>query len=125
MISSLLVSSLSPDPIPPNDKNPTNNLLGVGKALVAKANLTKGQTFYLVFLIVYLAFIATIAIAPTIVFVVAIIADRKLSEIQPPIPMDQLLWGLYILIGLGIIYFILYSIPEIRDRWKINKKTNT
>lgn len=125
MIPNIFFMSMPPDPNDSkSDKSSTNNLFGLAKMLIAKSNLTRGQMFYLIFFIVYLCFIATVAISPTIVYSLAIVGGRDLSEIKPPIPINNLLTGLYIVIGLGILYFALYALPEVRDRWNTKKKSN-
>lgn len=122
MIPSLIISNL---PEPSSNSNPNNSFIGLVKLLIEKANFTRGQVFYLILTGIYMSFIIITTASPTIVSVVVAIRGGNLSEIRPPIPVKDLMLGLKIWFSLGVVYFFIYAIPELRDRWKTNKKTNT
>lgn len=124
MIPNLLLSA-TPSPGPSESKDPNNSFIGLGKSLIEKSNLTRGQYFLLIMFLVYTAFVLLMAASPAVISVFAIIFGRSLDEIKPPVDMQQLIIGEFIFIGVGLLYFILYAIPEIRDRWKTNRKNNT
>lgn len=124
MIPSLIICSL-PEPSPNSNQNPNNSFIGLAKLLIEKSNLTKGQVFYLILTIVYLSFVLLITATPAIVSIVVAITGGNIKDIEPPIPANDLFLGLAIWFSIGVIYFILYSVPELRDRWNTKKKNNT
>lgn len=115
MMLNLLLNTHIPGPGKPN--KPKSEFLDFGKLLIQKSNLTKGMYFYLIVTVVYLSFFLFIAVAPTIVYAIVAIRGGDLNQIKPPIPLTPLLTGLFIWFIVGIMYYIAYSIPEIRDRW--------
>ncbi|MER1958860.1 MAG: hypothetical protein ABS942_15865 [Solibacillus sp.] len=125
MISSILMMNLEPSPNNNSKQSSGNSFIEVAKIVMSKANFTRGQWFYFGFLVLYLAFFTIIAISPTIVYIAALFTERELSEIKPPIPLNNLLNGLYVVLGVGLLYFILYSFPELRDRYNTKRKSNT
>lgn len=117
----VLFSLPEPKPEPdPNERssNPQNIFMSFGKDLIRKANLTTTQSFYLIFTVIYMAFIIIMAASPTIISVVVAIRGDSLEQIKPPVPLNELMLGLLIWLGVGFLYFILYSIPELLSKWK-------
>ena len=123
MINNLLVLSIQPSGNNPNP-NPNSSFIELVKVLVDKANLTKGQFFYLIMTGFLLIFVLLATASPAIVSVAVAVTGGSLTDIQPVIPVKHLLLGLGIWLGLGVFYFIAYSIPEIRDRWNTRRKNN-
>ncbi|PIC56265.1 hypothetical protein CSV80_15660 [Sporosarcina sp. P12(2017)] len=102
-------------------KDSKNAFMNFGKHLIKNSNLTKGQSFYLICTVIYLSFILIMTASPTIIGVVVAIKGDSLENIKPVIPIKDLLIGLYTWFCLGVLYFIAYAVPELRDRWKIKK----
>lgn len=125
MIPNLVLSAQAPDPNPvPNsipNQDPKNSFMGFGKRLINSANLTKGQSFYLISTVIYLSFILLAFASSTIIGTVVAIRGDSLEDVKSLVPLDSLLSGLTIWLMIGAIYFIAYAVPEVRDRWLIKK----
>jgi hypothetical protein len=113
-----------PQPSPNSNPNPNNSFIGLAKILIEKANLTRGQILYLILTVIYLSFILLVTATPAVVSIVVAFKGGNLKDIEPPIPVKDLILGLKIWFSLGAIYFLLYAIPEIRDRWNTRRKNN-
>ncbi len=120
-----LILSVSPNTNPPPETNSKKSLIDLVRILVEKANLTRGQYLYLILTVLYLFFVLVIGVAPTLVSIVAAVTDASINDITIPIPIKEIFLGLMIWCILGIIYFVAYSIPEIRDRWNTRRKRDT
>lgn len=121
MINSILFMNLNPTPDNQSSKN-GNGFIEVAKIVMSKANFTRAQWFYFGFAVLYTAFFVIMAVPNTTIYLAAIFKGMDLSELNSPVPLLELSIGLLIVYALGAIYFVLYSIPELRDRFNTKKK---
>jgi hypothetical protein len=119
-----MVSMVNNLPQPNSNPSPNNLFISLAKLLIEKANLTRGQILYLILTVIYLSFIVIVTATPTVVSTVVAFKGGNLKDIEPPIPVKDLMLGLKIWFSVGVIYFLLYAIPEIRDRWNTRRKNN-